>query len=138
MTVDDLSAPLGREPKPQTRSIKIPVPRIIAGVLALFLGLFVLWAILVDDPFGGEPSVVVPADGHRMIAAKPSPLAGSHEAAVGTGGMLPSTNQGAAAPAATRTITIIDGKTGERREQQIPADIADSPSTDSTGKSSPR
>jgi len=133
MTVDDLSAPLGREPKPRTRSIKIPVPRIIAGVLALFLGLFVLWAILVDDPFGGEPSVVVPADGHRMMAAKPA--AGPHEAAVVTGGVTPPSSQ--AAPAATRTITIIDGKTGARREEQIPADVADQPDGAAAGKGSP-
>ncbi len=45
MTVDDLSAPLGRRPKKQRRAIKLPVPQIIAGALALFLAVFVLWAV---------------------------------------------------------------------------------------------
>ena len=70
MTADDLTAPLGREPKKRRRAIKIPVPQIIAGALAAFLGVFVLWAVVADDPFGGEPMAVVPAN--LRVAAKPS------------------------------------------------------------------
>jgi len=70
MTGDDLSAPLGRQPKKRRRTIKIPVPQIIAGTLALFLGVFVLWAVVTEDPLGGEPMAVVPAN-VRIVAKTP-------------------------------------------------------------------
>ena len=73
MTADDLSAPLGRQPKKRRLSIKIPVPQIIAGTLALFFGVFVLWAVVADDPFGGEPMAVVPAN--VRVTAKPADAA---------------------------------------------------------------
>ncbi|MFZ3361259.1 MAG: divergent polysaccharide deacetylase family protein, partial [Xanthobacteraceae bacterium] len=72
MSADDLTAPLGREPRKRRRTIKLPVPQLIAGALAAFLGLFVVWAIVADDPFGGEPMAVVPAN--LRIAAKPSDI----------------------------------------------------------------
>ena len=69
MTADDLTAPLGQQPKKHRRvMIKIPVPQIIAGALALFLGVFVLWDVVADEPFGGEPMAVAPANLH--VAAK--------------------------------------------------------------------
>ena len=70
MAVDDLTAPLGREPRKRRRAIKLPVPQIMAGALAAFLGLFVLWAVVADDPYGGEPMAVVPAN--LRLAAKTS------------------------------------------------------------------
>ncbi len=45
----------------------------MAGALALFLGVFVLWAIVADDPFGGEPMAVVPAN--LQVAAKTPDIA---------------------------------------------------------------
>src|SRR5271154_3609121 len=62
MTADDLTAPLGRQPKKPRRAIALPIPQIIAGVLTLFLGVFVLWAVISDDPFGGEPMAEVSAN----------------------------------------------------------------------------
>ncbi len=123
MATDDLTAPLGREPKKRRRTIKIPVPQIIAGALALFLGIFVLWAVVADDPFGGEPMAVVPAN--IQVAAKPSEF---RRRAVAGGAADADQSHGgqAAAPAASRadgacrtnttTVTIIDGKTGARQE----------------------
>lgn len=131
MTTDDLTAPLGRELKKRRRRIKIPVPQIITGVLAAFLAIFVLWTIMADNPFGGEPMAVVPAN--IQVSAKPSvsssgpPPSGAadadqprHDAQVmapAAGAAPPST------PAApnTTTITIIDGKTGTKQEVQVPA-----------------
>ena len=129
---DDLNAPLGLQPKKRRPRIKIPVPQIMAGALALFLAVFVLWAIVTDDPFGGEPIAVVPAN--LKIAAKTSdnsgapPPAPSPDAAAPHGvsaappppPSLPS--QGAASPPAnTTTITIIDGKTGAKQDVLVPA-----------------
>ena len=39
--------------------IKASLPQAIAIALAAFLGAFVLWAVIADDPFGGEPMAVV-------------------------------------------------------------------------------
>src|ERR1700733_3899590 len=75
MTADDLSAPLGLTPKRRRYKINLPVPKIIAGALALFLGAFVLWAVVADDPFGGEPIAVVPAN--LQLAAKPPDASGA-------------------------------------------------------------
>jgi len=131
MMADDLSAPLGQEPKKRRRAIKIPVPQIIAGVLALFLGVFVLWAIVTDDPFGGEPMAVVPANLHVAVKtpdmpAPPQPTASAEAAqpqsappAAVAPPAMPAT------PPSTTTVTIIDGKTGARQEVVVPAPAAD-------------
>ncbi len=74
MTADDLTAPLRRRPKRRSK-INLPATPIIAGTLALFLAVFVLWAIVADDPFGGEPMAVVSADLH--IVAKPPAMPGT-------------------------------------------------------------
>ena len=100
MAADDLSAPLGQQQKRRRHTIRIPVPQIIAGALALFLALFVLWAVIGDDPFGGEPMVVVPAHLLSATAAKTSDAPGPHEAAGGLAG--PGRYDG---PAATRPPT---------------------------------
>jgi uncharacterized protein len=134
MTADDLSAPLGRQPKKRRRSIKLPVAQIIAGVLALFLGIFVLWAIVADDPFGGEPMAVAPAN--LRVAVKTSqagpqpPTADARQ----TADQVPGQSQGQARnqaaeppagvpgqPANTTTVTIIDGKTGARQDVVVAA-----------------
>ena len=130
MTADDLTAPLRRRLKPQS-GLKIPVTPLIVGALALFLAVFVLWAIVADDPFGGEPVAVVRADLHAVAKTGPAtgPMAGP---APGVVTAPPAQQQpaqpnkdAAAAPAGANapgsaTITIIDGKTGERHEVVVP------------------
>ena len=54
MTADDLSAPLGQQQAKRRRRFPIAVPHVIAAALAAFFGVFVIWAIVGDDPFGGE------------------------------------------------------------------------------------
>jgi uncharacterized protein len=110
---DDLSAPLGQIKK-RTR-LKMPAitPAVIVGVLGLFLGVFVLWAAVVKDPLGGEPSVVV-ALPDMHVPAKPE------------GGGEPKTNPEAAAtpaaaPAGSQTVTIIDGSSGKTQDVQVPS-----------------
>jgi len=127
MSADDLTAPLGREPKKPRRTISIPLPQIIAGVLAAFLGLFALWAVVADDPFGGEPMAVVPANLRVVTKTSDIPLPPqpnvpsaadrSHEGSPAP----PQPRPAAGAPANTTTVTIIDGKTGAKQEVVIPA-----------------
>ena len=62
MAADDLSAPLGQETKRGrglSTAMKASLPQAIAIALATFLGAFVLWAVMADNPFGGEPMAVV-------------------------------------------------------------------------------
>ena len=62
MAADDLTAPLGQEAKRGrsfSAAITASMPQAIAIALAAFLGAFVLWAVIADNPFGGEPMAVV-------------------------------------------------------------------------------
>jgi hypothetical protein len=124
MTADDLSTPLGQQQKKRRPAIRLPVPQIVAGALALFFGVFVLWAIVADDPFGGEPMTVVPANLH-VAAVKAPDAPGAPPAATAGGpgrydGPAPVAPPAAEPQAPTRTITIIDGKTGAKQEVEIP------------------
>jgi uncharacterized protein len=144
MTVDDLSAPLGQQPVKQRRRLPIAVPHIIAGALGLFFALFVVWVIVGDGSFGGEPTVTVPINLQAAkVVTKPeltvlppanagvqAPGASDRPTVVVVPVSRPPANQ--AASESTRTVTIIDGKTGERREVVIPA--APSPSVGEAGE----
>jgi len=132
VTTDDLSAPLGLQSKRRRRKIKIPVPQIIAGVLALFLGMFVLWAVVADDPFGGEPFAVVPAN--LQIASKPSDAAGAppptaladagqHHDMQAAAPATPATPAAPSVPDNSTTVTIIDGKTGAKQDVVVPGPV---------------
>jgi polysaccharide deacetylase 2 family uncharacterized protein YibQ len=130
MSADDLNAPLGQHLRKRRLSIPITTSQVMAGVLALFLGVFVVWAVVGNNPFGGEPIVVVPINLHPGPPAKtadgqapPKVVAVSPDAASSTQAAPGQT--AAAPPAATKTITIIDGKTGERQEVVIPAPAGD-------------
>jgi uncharacterized protein len=130
-SADELSAPLGQTPRKQRRKFPIAMPHVIAGALALFLGTFVLWAIVGDDPFGGEPMVTAPVDLRAAAAVKkPDPPAAPENAANSQGphrydgpapaSAPPEKKTPANPPANTKTVTIIDGKTGTRQEVLIP------------------
>lgn len=155
MTADDLSAPLGQEIKRRRRfpvTISRVLPRVVGAVLATFLGVFVLWAIVSDDPLGGEPMIAVPIDLHTAATASgKSAIAGAPGAATvmpGPGrhdgsssgpvmvavppaeanagspsqGNAGSANARSAGAGNTRTVTIIDGKTGARQDVVIPSE----------------
>jgi polysaccharide deacetylase 2 family uncharacterized protein YibQ len=139
VSTDDLNAPLGQHKAEKRRLFPIRIAPIIAAGLSLFTALFVGWAVIADDPFGGEPLVVVAADGSannsadlpKVVAARPGAPAGTpnehysrHDGAAGAPSELPS------APAGSKTVTIIDGSSGKRQEVVV-AGAAD-------GKSSAR
>jgi hypothetical protein len=57
---DDLDTPLGLEKATKRRPMfSVPVSPLVAGGLGLFALAFVGSAMLVDNPFGGEPVVIV-------------------------------------------------------------------------------
>jgi uncharacterized protein len=130
MTVDDLSAPLGQQQQKPRRAIPVTASQLIVAALALFLGLFVVWAVVANDPFGGEPMAVVSANMAPATTARTADVQKPTDAAGGPGsidrydGPGASTAPSPAAPAlapGTKTVTIIDGKTGQRQEVVIPA-----------------
>lgn len=117
MSVDDLSAPLGQE-KPRRKRLAIRVPvtamQALAGVLGLFLLGFLGIALFNDNPFGGEPLVRVainPASLPAEPVSRPAGEAKAPEAAKTT--QAPPTDTG------RKTVTIIDGSSGARREVPI-------------------
>jgi polysaccharide deacetylase 2 family uncharacterized protein YibQ len=119
VATDDLSAPLGVGRPKRTRSALPPiVPRAIAGVLALCLAVFVLWALLANDPFGGEPVAIVPIE--RGTSGQPAKTAEAPPAAKTATAPQP-TADASQAPAKPpgRTVTIIDGMSGKRQDVTI-------------------
>jgi hypothetical protein len=131
---DELSAPLGQKAKKKKRrSFRLPitVPQVIAGALALFVLACGGWAVMVDDPLGGEPMAVVAtsADPPKGLAAasvtEAVDGARRHDGTINIQKKVAepaAPPQQAAGPTpGTKTVTIIDGSTGKRQEVAIPA-----------------
>jgi len=128
VVTDDLNAPLGQHRAPKRRrALPIAVPQAIAGVLGLFIAVFTGWAMLVDDPYGGEPMVVVPTDQRAAHAGRKSEEASARPGAQGAPERPNRYDGPAAEPAAAnappsnaKTVTIIDGTSGKRQEIVLP------------------
>jgi polysaccharide deacetylase 2 family uncharacterized protein YibQ len=131
---DELSAPLGKSAKKKRRSFRLPIriPHVIAGVLGLFVLACAAWALMVDDPLGGEPTAVIatgfdpPPSGPALPNVVSAQGARRYDGPDSTATkQIPDASPPAAAsaPAAnpnTKTVTIIDGSTGKRQEVPIP------------------
>jgi hypothetical protein len=133
MTANDLTEPLGQGPRKRRGAVNIAAVQIIAVALGLFLGLFVLWAVVGRDPSGGEPVAVAPAD--LRIAKKGPELVSVPQAAA----RVDSADRAAPAivsPAPQTkttnavTVTIIDGRTGAKREVVVTAPTTRAPTPD--------
>lgn len=59
MATDDLTAPLGMGKR---RLVRLPFGLIGAGILSVVVTTALIWMVVVDDPFGGEPTAVIPLD----------------------------------------------------------------------------
>ena len=122
--MDDLSAPLGQDRTPK-RKLAVPtaVPWAFAGLLGLFVLVFAGWAMLANDPLGGEPVAVARAD---LSAANADRREQAAPRSIAEQAVRPSRRDGppmeAAQPPgpAPRTVTIIDGTSGKRQEVVIP------------------
>jgi len=125
VTTDDLNAPLGQHKKhKKLPKLPIGVPQLLAGVLGLFGLVVVGWAILVNDPLGGEPTAVVAAKAPGAAHDKPdsdgtqqssvdSPVSAKTAPTVAAAGT-------AVAPPGSKIITIIDGSSGKSQNIIIP------------------
>jgi uncharacterized protein len=129
VAADDLSAPLGQNGTPRRRhALPIAVPHAVVALLSLFVVVVAGWAIIIDDPFGGEPKAVAPV---ALAAANPGrkPDEAGTRAAGQAAVERPSRYDGppveltappvAPAPAGN-TVTIIDGTSGKSQEVVLP------------------
>ena len=125
-TVDDLSAPLGQKPLRRKRGIRLPFTamQVLAALLGLFLLAFIGFAIFNNDPLGGEPVARVALNG-AVGDTKPAAKA-MDKAAPDHGQPVPAKP---GAPADQKTITIIDGSSGERHDVVISPDSGDKAGT---------
>jgi hypothetical protein len=129
MTTDDINAPLGQGQKKRRITIPVSTSQVLGGALGLFFGVFVLWATFGNNPFGGEPVAVAPVNTKTAQAANNTPTVVQGTSSRYDGPAATQPLNGSATPpppkattqAATQTVTIIDGKTGQRQEIQLNA-----------------
>lgn len=130
MASDDLDAPLGLDKEPRRRRFalpfKIPLGLPVAALLMFGLVGFFGWALLHEDPLGGEPMVVIsvkpPAADAPAQPGASAPVGGDAAASAPDAG---ASADGKAVPRKTAasgpTVTIIDGSTGKRQEVSLPS-----------------
>jgi hypothetical protein len=124
MPEDELSAPLGRDKRPRQRRNGLSFLQLVAAALGALAITIVGWAMLVEDPLGGEPMAIAPVDLAAAAKAKPEkPDSAAGEEGTGLsrdGGNGSGNEPPAAALPPSRTVTIIDGTSGQRKEIVIP------------------
>jgi polysaccharide deacetylase 2 family uncharacterized protein YibQ len=124
--LDDLNTPLSGPKAKRRLTLPISAPQALAGLLGLFLAVFAGWAVMVDQPLGGEPAVL--ASLPERDAAKPPDAAAAKAAGARTRpDGQPAPAAAAAPPAGGKTVTIIDGTSGRRQEVVIPGLPAQKP-----------
>jgi polysaccharide deacetylase 2 family uncharacterized protein YibQ len=121
---DDLSKPLGQT-KRKKKPFVLPIPwvaRALAGVLGLCVAVLAGWIVFVDDPYGGEPAVVLKA------------AIGAPQAKAGNEGQPLAKPATPAVEAEKKTVTIIDGTTGKRQEVTVAPPGAPAPKPGAAAK----
>jgi len=117
---DDLNAPLGQN-KPKSR-FKLPfaAPQLLAGLLALSGLVVVGWAMIGNNPLGGEPMAVVATKPAAPGADDAQGDGREHARRDGPNGQAANSPAVAKIPDGARTINIIDGSSGKTQEVVIP------------------
>ena len=126
---DDLSAPLGQNAKKEAAALHAadPRPAVDRGRARPVRRGLAGWALMVDDPLGGEPMAVVATGFDRRSAASRDRPAARRKARAamtarhaGAAAGRPPRRQPRRPPPGTKTVTIIDGSTGKRQEVADP------------------
>ena len=126
-TTDDLSTPLGQQVKRKPAWLRYRLPFTGTQAAAVALGLvlltFVGYAVFNDDPLGGEPmaKVVLAPEAKVPAGKEPAKMA---PAPMAPTAMAPAAPK-AAGPGEQKTITIIDGSSGARRDVTVPSGDGD-------------
>jgi uncharacterized protein len=115
---DELSTPLGQHKirKPPLRRSRLLL-RLIAGALSLWLVVFGGWAMIVDNPYGGEPVATAFVDVKQATLAAQAAKEGSGKSVLAalSGPVDP------ALPPGAKVVNIIDGSSGKREQVIIPS-----------------
>jgi hypothetical protein len=116
VAADDLNAPLGQDKHKRLPKLPVSTPQLLVGVLGLFALTMLGWALFGNDPLGGEPlaavATVQTAPGHAKTEAGGTPVAAAAKLK-------------AAPPPGSKTVTIIDGSSGQSRNVVIPGKTGD-------------
>ncbi len=125
--VDDLNAPLGQHKRTRLPKLPVSAPQLLAGVLGVSGLVVVAWAAFVSDPLGGEPTAVIATKTTTPTqAARDGDGDGKqHARHDGVASSLPASPDAAVKtveppPPGSKTVTIIDGSSGARKEFTIP------------------
>lgn len=129
VSADDLSTPLGQQTA-RKRRFRLPFTGLqaLAVILGLILLAFTGVALFHDNPMGGEPMARVALKGPAAPEQKPAatpPVEIKHGTDVARDGA----KDGVKAPAVAgqKTITIIDGSSGARRDVVVSSEGGDAP-----------
>jgi polysaccharide deacetylase 2 family uncharacterized protein YibQ len=117
---DELSAPLGQGDVAKKRRFQMPFTAMqaLAVVLGLILVVFAGIALFNDDRLGGEPIA-------HIALPRATPVAEEKPAAAGPAAEPAAKLPSRQAAGETKTVTIIDGSSGTRRDVVIGSDAAD-------------
>jgi polysaccharide deacetylase 2 family uncharacterized protein YibQ len=115
---DDLNAPLGQTKRKPPR--RIGAPQILAALLGSTVIVVAGWAAFVNDPLGGEPTAVVAINPAGTKATAHAPEKPSTETARATAAIPEQKPAAPATPPGAKTVTIIDGISGNRQEVVVP------------------
>ena len=118
--MDDLNTPLAGPKAKRRLTLPISAPHVLAGIFGLILAVFVAWAMMVQDPFGGEPVAVASIPARSAATTPGAPAKKSLDAASRSDGPIQAAGDPAAPTGDGKTITIIDGTSGKRQEVTIP------------------
>jgi len=121
---DDLSKPLGQTRK-KKRPFVLPiawVARTLAAALSICVAVLIGSILFVDDPYGGEPAVVL----STATAATETKTASD---------ALPAKPATPSVESEKKTVTIIDGSTGKRQEVSVGQQGATTPNEPAQKKS---
>jgi hypothetical protein len=112
---DELNTPLGQHRDEQDAKRPLGLARVLVALLGLSGLAAAGWALYSHNPFSGQSVAIVPA--------KPAPptVVGTDkpDAAPTTTGTIPS-KPTSEPPPGSKTITIIDGATGARKDIVVP------------------
>jgi polysaccharide deacetylase 2 family uncharacterized protein YibQ len=127
-TTDDLSAPLGQDAVTRRkRRYRLPFTGIqaLAVLLGLFLATFIGFALFNDNPFGGEPTARIALHPSSAVDEKPAMSSSSAHSMAPSGAAGMKSEVKPAAPSEQKTVTIIDGSSGARRDFVISGEEAE-------------
>lgn len=125
MSTDELSAPLGRKPvRKQKFRLPFSATQTLATAFLAFLGVFGYYAIFTENPLGGEPMARIAITPDQLASKTPAPESKDTKEdkgkAAGEAAKTPPAD-----PAGQRTVTIIDGSSGARKQVVVPSENVD-------------